>query len=133
MKGGGSNLLSSQKKLHSKSASLLGLIIASKLILFLFLLHCMKIIIFVLRKFVKTTENIIFSLVFVCLRFKEISYFLSFPSNENARKQHLSANKYSCVNMNFLYTIAMCRNEIFYVVLLRKQVIFSLGFRSTFH
>ena len=49
------------------------------------LLHCI-----VLRNFVKRTEKIIFSLVFVCFRFTEISYFLNFPSNENLRKQHLS-------------------------------------------
>ena len=38
---------------------------------------------FVLRKFAKRAENIIFSLVFVYFRFTEISCFLSFPSNEN--------------------------------------------------
>ena len=86
----------------------------------------MKIRIFVLRKFVKRTENILFSLVFVCFRFTEISYFLNFPSNENVRKQHLSANAYSCVNMKFSYTIAVRKDEIFYVVLLRKQAIFHL-------
>ena len=74
----------------------------------------------------KRTENIIFSLVFVCFRFTEILYFLNFPSNENVRKQHLSANAYSCVNMKFSYTIAVRKDEIFYVVLLRKQAIFHL-------
>ena len=69
-------------------------------------LHCMKKVIFVLRKFAKRTEKIIFSSAFVCFRFTEISYFLSFSSNENVRKQHLSANAYYCVNMKFLYTIA---------------------------
>ena len=48
--------------------------------------HCIKKIIFVLRQFVKSTEKIIFSLVFACFRFAEISYFLSFPSSENVRK-----------------------------------------------
>ena len=80
--------------------------------------HCMKIRIFVLRKFVKRTEKIIFSLVFICLRFMKISYFLIFPSNENVRMQYLSANAYSCVNMKFSYTIAVRKDEIFYVVLL---------------
>ena len=60
--------------------------------------------IFVLRKYVKSAEKITFSFVFVC--FTEISYFLSFPSNENVRKQHLSANAYFCVNMTFSYMIA---------------------------
>ena len=84
----------------------------------------MKIRIFVLRKFVKRTENIIFSLVFVCFRLTEISYFLNFPSNENARKQYLSANAYSCVNMKFQYMITLRKVEILYVVLVRKQAIF---------
>ena len=92
----------------------------------------MKIRISVLRKFVKRTENILFSLVFVCFRFTEISYFLNFPSNENVRKQHLSANAYSCVNMKFSYTIAVRKDEIFYVVLLRKQAIFHLRLGQLF-
>ena len=46
------------------------------------------------RKFVKKTEKTIFSLVFVCFCFTEISYFMNFPTNENVRKQHLSANAY---------------------------------------
>ena len=74
--------------------------------IFLILSHWMKKIIFVSRKFVKRIEKFIFSLVFVCFRFTEISYVLNFPSNENVRKQHLSANAYSCVNMKFSYTIA---------------------------
>ena len=72
----------------------------------------MKKRIFVPQKFVKRAEKI-FSLVFVCFRFTEISYFLSFPSNENVRKQHLSANACSCVNMKSLYTIAGRKDEIF--------------------
>ena len=95
--------------------------------------HCMKIRIFVLRQFVKRTEKIIFSLVFVCFRFTEISYFLNFPSNENLRKQHLSANAYSYVNMKFPYTIAVPKDEIFYTVLLRKQVIFHLRLGQLFN
>ena len=62
-----------------------------------------------------------FSIVFVCFRLTEISYFLS---NKNERKQHLSANVYSCVNMKFSYTIAVPTDEIFYVLLQRKQAIF---------
>ena len=92
----------------------------------------MKKRIFVLRKFVKRAEKIIFSLVFVCFGFTEISYFLRFPSNENVRKQHLSANAYSCVNMKFSYTIAVRKDEIFYVVLLRKQAIFHLRLGQLF-
>ena len=75
--------------------------------------HGMKIRIFVLRKIVKRTKKIIFSLVFVCFRFTAISYFLNFPSNENVRKQHLSANAYSWINMRYSYTIAVCKDEIF--------------------
>ena len=86
----------------------------------------MKIKIFVFRKFVKRTEKIIFSLIFVCFRFTEILYFLNFFSNENVRKQHLSANAYSCVNMKFSHTIVVRKDEIFYVVLLGKQAIFHL-------
>ena len=66
----------------------------------------MKKRIFVLQKFVKRAEKIIFSLVSVCFHFTEISYFLNFLSNKNVRKQHLSANAYFCVNMKFSYTIA---------------------------
>ena len=55
--------------------------------------------------------------IFVCFRFTEISYFLSFPSNENVRKEHLSANAYICVNMKFAYMIVGRKDEIFYVVL----------------
>ena len=77
------------------------------------ILQCMKKRIFVLRKFVKRAEKIIFSLIFVCFRFTEISYLLSSPSNENVRKQHLSGNAYFSVNMKFSYTIAGRKDEIF--------------------
>ena len=79
-------------------------------------LHCMKIKIFILRKFVKRKEKMIFSLVFVCFGFTEISYFLNFSSNKNVKKQYLSANVYSCVNMKFLYPITVRKD----VVLLQK-------------
>ena len=91
----------------------------------------MKKRIFVLRKFVKRVEKIIFSLVFVCFRFTEISYFLSFPLMENVRKQHLSANAYFCINMKFLHTIAGCKDEIF-CRLVTKTSDFLLVSRSTF-
>ena len=95
--------------------------------------RCMKIRIFVSRKFVKRTEKIICSLFFVCPKhFTEISYFLNFPSNKNVTKQHLSANAYSCVNMKFRYTIAVRKDGIFYAVLLRKQVIFHLRLGQLF-
>ena len=42
--------------------------------------HCMKIRIFVLRKFVKRAEKIIFSLVFACFLFTEVSYFMKAAS-----------------------------------------------------
>ena len=71
-------------------------------------------LIFVLQIFVKRTEKIIFSLVFSCFCFTEISYFLNFPSNENGRKQHLSASANFCVNMKFSYTIAGRKDEIVY-------------------
>ena len=101
--------------------------------------HYMKKRIFVLRKFVKRAGNIIFSLVFVCSRFTEISYFLSFPSNENVWKQHLSGNAYFCVNMKFSYwyldiLMSHCHKSKqfisekmgFSVVLQREQVILQL-------
>ena len=81
------------------------------------LLHGIKKRIFVLRKFVKSAEKIIFSFVFVRFSFTEISYFLSFPSIENVRKQHLSGNAYFCVNMKFSYMIAGRKDEIFCVIL----------------
>ena len=73
-----------------------------------------------------------FSLVFVCFRFTEISYFLNFPSNENVRKQHLSTNAYSWVNMKFSYTTAVRKDEFLRVVLLRKQAIFHLRLGQLF-
>ena len=111
--------------------------------------HCMKKRIFVLRKFVKSGEKIIFSFVFVCFRFTEI-FFLSFPSNENVRKQHLSANAYLCVNMEFSYMIAgrkvkisslrpaiiyensIYDNSIYVCRIVTKTSDFFLVFRSTF-
>ena len=84
---------------------------------FFCVLHCMKKRIFLLRKFVKSTEKIIFTLVFLCFRFTKISWILSFPSNENVRKQHLSANAYFWVNKKFSYMIAGRKDKIFYVVL----------------
>ena len=91
----------------------------------------MKIRIFVLRKFVKRTEKIIFSSDSACFRFTEMSYFLSFPTHENVRKQHLSANAYSGVNMNFSYTIAVCKDEIS-CRFVTKTSKFSPAFGSTF-
>ena len=93
-------------------------------------LYYIKIRIFVLRKFVKRTEKIIFSLVFVCFRFTKI-YFLNFPSNENVRKQNLSANAYSCVNMKFSQTRAVCKYETLYRFVTETSN-FSPAFRSTF-
>ena len=93
--------------------------------------HCMKIQIFVLWKIVKRTEKIIFSLIFVCFCFTKKSYFLNFASNENVRKQHLSVNAYSCVNIKFSYTIAVRKDEIF-CRFVTKTSDFSPAFRSTF-
>ena len=73
--------------------------------------------------------------IFICFcmfPFQEISYFLNFPSNKYVRKQHLSANVYCCVNMNFSYTIAVRKDEIFYIVLLRKEAIFHLRLGQIF-
>ena len=53
--------------------------------------------------------------------------FRMFP-NKNVRKQHLSENMYSCVNMKFTYTIAVRKD----VVLLRKQPIFDLPLGQLF-
>ena len=94
-------------------------------------IHRMKRRIFVLRKFVKRTEKIIFLLVLVYFRFTNISYFLNFPSNEYVRKQHLSTNAYSCVNMKFSYTIAGRKDEICCRIV-TKTSDFSLLFRSNF-
>ena len=94
-------------------------------------LHCMKKRIFVLRKFVKSAENIIISFVVVCFGFTDISYLLSFHSNENVRKQHLSANAYFRVNMKFSYMIAWCKDEISCHIV-AKTSNFLLVFRSTF-
>ena len=76
-------------------------------------------IFFVLQKFVKRAEKMIFSLVFICFRFTEISYFLSFSSKKNVRKQHLSENAYFSINMKFSYKIAMsyCNDKRFLLVL----------------
>ena len=104
---------------------------SKKILIVVYDKHCMKTRIFVLLKFVKRTEKIIFSLVFVCFRFTDISYFLNFSSNENVRKQHLSANAYSCVNMKFSYTIALRKDETFFR-LVAKTSDFSPAFRSTF-
>ena len=62
----------------------------------------------------KSAEKIKFSLFFVCFRFTERLYFLSFPLNENVRKKHLSANAYFCVNMKFLYMIAGRKDKMSY-------------------
>ena len=70
--------------------------------------------------------------IFVCFRFTEISYFLMFPSNENVRKQHLSASAYFCVNMNFSYMIAGCKDDIFVCRIETKTSNFLLVLRSTF-
>ena len=97
-------------------------------------LHRMKKRIFVFRKFVRRTEKIIFSLVFVCFRFTEISYFLNFPSNENVRKQHLSTSAYFYVNMIFSYTIGIRQLDIKmkFCRIVTKASDFLLVFRSTF-
>ena len=76
------------------------------------------------------TEKIIFSLVFVCFRSMEISYFLNFPSNENVRKQHLSASAYFYVNMKFSYTVPGHEDEI-YCRIVTKTSDILLVFRST--
>ena len=62
----------------------------------------------------KRAEKIIFSLVFVCFGFTEVSYFLSFLSNKNVRKQDLSANAYFCINMKFSFMLAGRKDEILY-------------------
>ena len=80
--------------------------------------------IFVWREFVKTTEKIIFLLLFVCFRLAKIACFLNFPSNKNLRKQHLSANVYCRVKIKFSYTITVRKDEIFYGVFERKQARF---------
>ena len=41
---------------------------------------------FFLRNYVERTEQTIFSLVFVCSRFTEISHFLDFPSKRKCKK-----------------------------------------------
>ena len=61
----------------------------------------------------------------------EISHFLNFPSNENVRKQHLSASAYFCANMKFLYKVAGRKHETFCPTV-TKISDFLLLFRSTF-
>ena len=60
-----------------------------------------------------------------------ISYFLNFPSNENVRKQHLSASAYFCVNMKFSYKVAGRKHETFCPIV-TKTSNFLLVFRSAF-
>ena len=91
-----------------------------------------KNIYFVLHKFVKRTEKILFSLVFTCFCFTEILYFVNFPSNENVRKQHLSANVYSFVNMKLLYAIAVNKKIKILCRIVTKTSSFLAVFRSTF-
>ena len=90
--------------------------------------------IFVEQKFVKRAEKIIFSLVFVCFRFTEISNFLSFPSNEKVRKQYLSPNAYFCINMKFSHMIAQRWNFLCHVVTSCSELYcnFLLMFTSIF-
>ena len=71
----------------------------------------------------KDRKNHIF-ITFHMFPFHEISSFPNFPSKKNVRKQHLSANAYSCVKIKFSYTTTARKGEIFYVVLLRKEAIF---------
>ena len=96
--------------------------------------HCMKKKIFVLRKFVKRTEKIIFSLVFVCFRFTNIFSELSFKRKCKKaasfrrcvflRKydvkmkfsmSHCNENKrfFASVWVNFSLTIFKRKDEIF--------------------
>ena len=49
-----------------------------------------------------------------CFRFTEISCFLNFSSNENVRKQRLSANAFSWVSKKFSYMIAVRKDEMSY-------------------
>ena len=60
--------------------------------------HCMKKELYFTKLCEKNIKYHIF-LVFVCFRLTEILYFLNFPSNKNVRKQHLSVNAFSHVNM----------------------------------
>ena len=83
-------------------------------------------------KICERAEKIIFSSVFVCFYFTEILYFLSFPSNENVKKQHLSANAHFCVNMKFSYTIAGRKDDEIFCRIVTKTSGFLLVFRSTF-
>ena len=68
--------------------------------------------------------------IFISFHFTEIEDFKNCPSNENVRKQHLSANACSCVKMKFSYTIDVRKDEIF-CRFLTKTSDFSLPFRST--
>lgn len=84
--------------------------------------------VFLLRKFVKRTGKIIFSLAFICFRFTEISNFLDFPSNENVRNQYISSKAYSCVNMKVLYAKTVCKDEMIFCRIVMKTSNFSLMF-----
>ena len=87
----------------------------------------MKIIVFVLE--IGKIEKIIFSLVFVVSVSRNIIFS---ELSENVRKQHLFANAYSCVNIKFSYAKAVRKDEIFFVVLLRKQAVFHLRLGQLF-
>ena len=118
---------SSLNELSSETADLMNSLPFSSSKIIVVSNHCMKIRIFVLQKCVKSTEKIIFSLFFVCFLFTEISYFLNFPSNENIRKQHPSANVYSCVNMKFSYTIPVRKDGIFMSFCYKNKLFFHYG------
>ena len=77
-------------------------------------MHQKNVIFVIIDIFSYRTEKIKFSLFLVCFRFTELSYFLIFPSSENVRKEHLSTNAYSCVNMKFWYTIAVRKIATWY-------------------
>ena len=79
--------------------------------------------IFVLRKFVKRTERIIFSLVFACFLF--ILYFLKFSSNRNVRKQHLSVFQVLAVFLvkyEILFSDSMLSGQQFLLTILKQKV-----------
>ena len=95
--------------------------------IYFFSLHCMKKRIFVMRKFVKRKEKIIFSLVFACSRLMEISYFLNSSSDENVRKQQLSGSAYFCLNMKCSHTIAGRKDNIYRIITKTRDFCQCLG------
>ena len=92
--------------------------------------HSLKKRIFVLRKFVKTVEKIMFLFVLVCFCHGNIIFSELFFK----RKCKKAASFRKCVFLRKyeIFVYDSCDDEIFYVVLLRKPAIFHLHLGQLF-